>query len=98
MTMTRINNALNKIRNFFLWLFVCYPVLIWIDFVSTFCNNVGTSFLIKFYLFTSTCNMSDSETNLLIKFELRKSHDLVFLRYLPFVGGDNSFICRSSTR
>jgi hypothetical protein len=54
-----------------------------------------TSFLIKSYLFTSTFNISDSETNLL-KFELRISNDLASLRYLPFVNGDNNFICRWS--
>jgi hypothetical protein len=41
--------------------------------------------------------MSDSETNLL-KFELGISNGLFSLLYLPLVGGDNNFICRSPAR
>jgi hypothetical protein len=41
-TMTSINNAVNKIR-FFLQLFVCQLVLICIYFVSLLCNYVEFS-------------------------------------------------------
>jgi hypothetical protein len=88
--MTTINNAMNKIRFFFQKLFVCQPVLIWVDFISTFLQFFflqlfivdHTSFLIKSYLLISGFNMSDSEKNLL-KFELGISNGLVY------------FICRS---
>jgi hypothetical protein len=51
--------------------------------MDRFCEYVlqlCTSFSIKFYLFTSAFNMSDSETNLL-KFDLGISNDLASLKF-----------------
>jgi hypothetical protein len=55
MTMTTIDNAVNKIRNL--------TRLIWIDFVSMYVLQLCTSFLMKSHLLTSAFNMSDSETS-----------------------------------
>jgi hypothetical protein len=92
-----VNNAVNKMRNFFLSIFIRLSTSFNLDRFCKYILQLCKSFLIKSHLFASAFYMLDSETNLL-KFELGISNDLASLLYLPLVSGNNNFICHSSAR